>query len=518
MGIMGPLENKYKQTGWTLEGLLPDEGKTSAELESAVEEIERLRPSLSPGISEAEFLNALKVIERFAETAHRLESHAHLKLSENTQDQEALAFMGKVEQTIARAQNRVLFFSLWWKALDEKNAERLIKKSGDLRYYLAQQRLLRDFTLTEPEEKIINIKDLNGISALGRVYSMMTNKFEFTLEIEGEKKSLTRDELTAFVRHPSPQVREGAYRELFRVYAGEETVLGQIYIHRARDWEGENIGLRGFSSPIAVRNLSNDIPDDIVDTLLGVCKEQAGVFHSFFRYKAQRLDTRSGKLSRFDLYAPISRKAPKEIPYPEAADMVIESFEHCSPVMASHAKSILDSGHVDSEIRQGKRGGAFCLSALPGMPPWVLLNYTGEPRQVATLAHELGHGIHSLMASGHSVLTFHPPLPLAETASVFAEMLLSSGRHSSCSSSATPIAWSLKTPRSTTSTASTSQTSKTSSATRWKQTTSSGVNGRPYPISTMHPFTATPTASACSSRSRSTSATGTRATPSHQSS
>jgi oligoendopeptidase F len=414
----------YKQTKWTLEGLLPDEGETLSELEAAVKEIEQVRPSLSPDIKEEEFLNALKALERFAEAAHRLEGYVQLRFSENTQDQQALAFMGRAEQLITTAQNRILFFSLWWKAIDASGADRLMEGSGDLRYYLALQRLFKDYTLTEPEEKIINIKDMNGINALGRVYSMITNKFAFELEVEGVKKTLTRDGLTSFVRDPSLAVRESAYRELFRVYANDETVLGQIYINRARDWESENIGLRGFGSPMAVRNLANDIPGEVVDTLLDVCSEQAVVFHRYFGYKARSLDPGAEKLSRFDLYAPMRRKSEKKIPFPEAADMVLESFERFSPAMAKHARSILDAGHVDSELRHGKRGGAFCMSVLPGTPPWVLCNYTGEPRQVATLAHELGHGIHSLMAGGHSVLTFHPSLPLAETASVFSEMLL----------------------------------------------------------------------------------------------
>jgi oligoendopeptidase F len=121
---------------------------------------------------------------------------------------------------------------------------------------------------------------------------------------------------------------------------------------------------------------------------------------------------------------PLNKEAGKKIAYGDAVKMVLDSFNEFSPTVAGEAKRVFDDGHIDAEIRPGKRGGAFCAGILPGITPWVLVNYTGEPRQVATLAHELGHAIHATLAAGHSVLTFHSALPLAETASVFSEMLL----------------------------------------------------------------------------------------------
>jgi oligoendopeptidase F len=129
------------------------------------------------------------------------------------------------------------------------------------------------------------------------------------------------------------------------------------------------------------------------------------------------------KLRRYDIYAPLA-PSDKKYPYARAVEMVLDSFESFSPVIAKHARSVFDAQHVDSEIRKCKSSGAFCASVVPGMPPYVLLNYTGRARDVATMAHEFGHAIHALMAKDHSVLTFHSALPLAETASVFGEMIL----------------------------------------------------------------------------------------------
>jgi oligoendopeptidase F len=166
------------------------------------------------------------------------------------------------------------------------------------------------------------------------------------------------------------------------------------------------------------------VPDAVVDTLLDVCAEQAPLFHRYFKLKAGWLGLPNGKLRRYDLYAPLNKESSKKIAYGDAVEMVLDSFNEFSPIVAKEARRVFDDGHIDAEIRPGKRGGAFCAGILPGVSPWVLLNYTGEPRQVATLAHEMGHAIHALMAANHSVLTFHSALPLAETASVFSEMLL----------------------------------------------------------------------------------------------
>ncbi len=234
-------------------------------------------------------------------------------------------------------------------------------------------------------------------------------------------KSLTRDQLVANVYSPDPDLREATYRELFRGFESEATLLGQIYIHRLRDWYSENVQLRGFTSPIAVRNMANDIPDEAVETLLEVVREKSSIYQRYFRLKAELLGMK--RLRRYDVYAPLAG-SQKEIPYSEGVGLVLDTFASFHPEVAARAERVFAEGHIDSAIRKGKKGGAFCYTVLPSQTPWLLANYTGRVRDVATLAHELGHAIHSMMAADHSVLTQHPVLPLAETASVFAEMLL----------------------------------------------------------------------------------------------
>jgi oligoendopeptidase F len=250
---------------------------------------------------------------------------------------------------------------------------------------------------------------------------MLTSRLEFNIEVDGEQKTLTRDALMAYAYSPRADLRQATYQELYRVYEKEAAILAQIYANRVRDWYAEQVELRGYPSPIAVRNIANDIPDEAVNTLLEVARKNAPLFQRYFKLKAKWLGVE--KLRRYDIYAPLA-ESDETMAYGDAVQLVLDTFADFDPRVAEQAARVFDKNHIDSEVRKGKRGGAFCATVLPSQTPWVLMNYTGKVRDVSTLAHELGHAIHSMMADHHSILTQHSTLPLAETASVFAEQLL----------------------------------------------------------------------------------------------
>ncbi len=419
-------EKTYTQSPWDLGDLFaavddPKIDATFEEINKGVESFQAFREQLTPEISEDLFLNIIENYEHFFRLVSRVSGFAELSFAGNTQDQKAQALVAKVDQFQAETNNKTLFFSLWWRALDDENAKRLLDASGDYRYWLVAMRNFKDYTLSEKEEQVINIKDVTGFSALNMLYDSITNRYVFKVEVDGEEKEMTRGELMALVRESDPDLRAKAYQELFRVYEADAPVLGQIYQAISRDWRNENVNLRGFKSPISVRNLVNDIPDDVIETLLDVTRKNAKHFQRFFKLKAKRLGM--DKLTRYDIYAPVE-KSDKTYNYKDAAEIVLDSFNEFHPQFAAMAKQILDADHVDSEIRKGKMSGAFCATVTPDLTPWVLLNYQGRPDDVATMAHELGHGIHSLMAHDHTAFTQHACLPLAETASTFGEMML----------------------------------------------------------------------------------------------
>ncbi len=416
----------FETQRWTLIDLMREPGSTEqeaymAEVEKRLKAFEGMRDTLAADMSTEAFCGLLEHYEEIYGDMARLIAYSYLWFSEDTADQDALSFRAQVEQFAAEVQNRTLFFSLWWKHVDDENAARLMAVSGDLRYYLESLRRFRPHTLSEEVEQVINIKDTNGISAVLTIYDMMTTGFTFRLTVEGEEKELTRDQLMNYAFDPDPALRKGAYEELYRVYGKNASVLARTYAARVRDWYQEHVKLREHASPISVRNLENDIPDEVVETLLQVIRENVGLFQRYFRFKAKALGM--DKLRRYDIYAPLS-DAEKSYTFDEAVRMVDEAYRAFSPTLADLALQIVEETHLDSEERARKMSGAYCYSVLPGLTPWVLVNFGGKINDVSTLAHELGHGVHGLMAASHSPITFHSALPMAETASVFGEMLL----------------------------------------------------------------------------------------------
>ena len=417
---------RYEKGPWSLDDLFPAKSgpemeRALAEVEAAAAALELKRPALVPEIEETAFVEILGLVEKLAHITQRLDGYAVLCFFEDTGDQDALALRGRVETLLTSARNRTLFFDLWWKALDDANAKRLLGVAGDNAYYLEILRNVAPYTLSEAEERVVNLKDVNGADGLVTLYTMITNGFTFDVEISGETETLTRSEIMAYVRDASPELREAAYRSMLDVYEARSGELAQIYKYIASDWHAENIDLRGVPSPISVRNLDNDVPDEVVDVLLETCRENAGLYQRFFRLKARLLGL--PKLRRFDLLAPLE-EAEVVVPFAEGVDLVLNTLLAFSPKLAEQAGRVLAEGHVDSSLRPGKRAGGLSWDALPGMTPWILVNYGDRADDVATLAHELGHAVHAMMAADHSVLTFSPSLPMAETASNFAGMLL----------------------------------------------------------------------------------------------
>ena len=416
----------YTLSPWSLTDLYP--GLNTPELEAAFTELEtqvasfeKLRPQLKADMPVSSFMEVLQDSEAMTKLASKLYSFAGLAFAANTQDQAIQALLGRIQQFMAEMENRALFFSLWWKDLADASAARLMDASGDYRYYLEEMRHFKPHTLSEPEEKVVNLKNVTGVSALTTLYDAITNRYVFTLQVDGQKKELTRGQLSIYIRGADPDLRAKAYQEMYRVYGADGTILGQMYQTNTRHWRNENLMLRHFSTPIAARNLGNDIPDEAVEALLKVCQKNTGTFQRYFRLKAKQLNM--PRLRRYDIYAPLAKSA-KTYEFDQAVGMVLDSFTSFHPDFGKLAKRVFDANHLDSEVRKGKQDGAFCASVTPEITPYVKVNYQGKADDVATMAHELGHAIHAMLASHHTVFTFHSSLPLAETASTFGEMML----------------------------------------------------------------------------------------------
>ena len=421
--------SSYQLGKWDLSELVknpksPAFQKQIKELENQAEKFEKIKSRLDPKMSSKQFMNILHQIEDISENMSKIGGYASLSYSSDTQSDEATSLMTKMSKLGSEISNKILFFDLWWKTqVDEKNAKRLMKDAGEITEYLSHKRLFAKYALSEPEERIINTLDVTGISALVKLYDKITNSFEYKMKVGNKTKTMTREELTNYVRSTNPKIRETAYKTILSKYSENKGVVGEIYQNIVQNWKDEGIEIRGYKSPISMRNIGNDVDDKTIDSLLSVCKKNSPIFQKFFLQKAKMLKMK--KLRRYDLYAPAAANIKeKNYSYDKSVKLVFESLGKFSTTLEEHARKVFNENHIDSGIRQGKRDGAFCSTLTPKITPYILVNFTGKSRDVFTLAHELGHAVHSQAAQDRSILVQDAPLPLAETASTFSELLL----------------------------------------------------------------------------------------------
>lgn len=396
-----------------------------------VKKFENNRNLLNDNISSQKFSEMLLQLEKISEKLNMVIGFAHLQYSSNTSSNEYSALVTEMELLGTEISNNLIFFDIWFKnVLKEKDANRIIQTVDPVyKHFLTHKRILSKYTLSEKEEKIVNILEVSGPTALVKIYDRMTNSFEFVLEIKRNnkitrKKFINKEKLMSLVRSNKSEERKAAYKSLFNVYKNNSGVLGEIYLNLIVQWHDENMKIRGFDSPISVRNVYNDISDSVVSTLLDTCKKNSFIFHKYFNLKAKMLKLK--KLERYHLYAPFVKKGiiQKRYTYEQAVNIVLNVFESFDPKFREYAEIVFNKNHIDAEIRKGKMSGAFCSTITPKLTPYILLNYDGMYRDISTMAHEFGHAIHSICSSNLPIAVSHAPLPLAETASVFAEMLL----------------------------------------------------------------------------------------------
>ena len=421
--------SEYQLGKWDLSELVKNQKSPTFEkqiqtLEKQALKFEKIKSKLNPKMSSKQFMNILRQVEEISENMSKIGGYASLSYSSDTQSDEATSLMTKMSKLGSEIANKILFFDLWWKTqVDEKNAKRLMKDTGEITEYLAHKRLFAKYALSEPEERIINTLDVTGISALVKLYDKITNSFEYKMKVGNRSKVMTREELTNYVRSTNPNIRETAYKTILTKYFDNKGVVGEIYQNIVLNWKDEGVEIRGYKSPISMRNIGNDVDDKTIESLLSVCKKNSPIFQKFFVQKAKMLKMK--KLRRYDLYAPAaSNIKEKNYSYDRSVKLVFESLGKFSNTLEEYARKVFNENHIDSDVRKGKRDGAFCSTLTPKITPYVLVNFTGKSRDVFTLAHELGHAVHSQAAQDRSILVQDAPLPLAETASTFSELLL----------------------------------------------------------------------------------------------
>ncbi len=423
---------KKMKTTWNLDDIvsLKDWSKLYAELEADLLAYEKWWPKLAPNMAAKDFAAFIQFDEAFSEKLTRVYDRAALWEDTDQTSAEAKKLKSRANDLFVKISQATTKISHWFKGLavagkkklDDKNAKRLFAAVPDLTYVLTYSREAAKYTLSEAEEILTTQKDSSLGAALHDLRDLIEADFHFTLKVPGKKPIAidTLEELKRYIYSDQAVYRQAAYEAMLGKYSEHLSKFFLIYQAVVKNWD-MGAERRGFKSPIAKRNFGNHVPDQAIEVLLEVVAANRGVFQEFFKYKAKILGVK--KLSRFDLYAPL-KKAKSQFAYDQALALVLKIFGQFSPAFADHAKKIVADQHIDIYPNKNKRSGAYCATVGPNLSPYVLLNFTNTWRDVSTLAHELGHGVHALYASHHSIGAQHANLPLAETASTLAEMLL----------------------------------------------------------------------------------------------
>jgi oligoendopeptidase F len=371
---------------------------------------------------------AMAELEAIYELEGRADSYASLSFSIDTADPERGALLQHAQEAGTALQTRLLFFDLEWTAIEDEAADRLLAAAElePYRHHLRSARRYRPHLLSQPEERILSERELTARAAWTRLYT--------------EQVSSLRVDLPEVARQPGdpdgPVALEIALSRLLSTEraarrASAEAVTAALQDGlRVRSYifntlmadKATTDRLRRYPHWLASRNLDNEASDESVQALLEAVRARCDLPRRWYRLKAGLLGL--DRLADYDRSAPLGSEPEAQIPWSSARELVLDSYREFSPRLGELVEGFLGGGYIDAPVVPDKRGGAFCAYTVPSAHPYILLNYTGTRRDVLTLAHELGHGVHAALARPQGVFHFSTPLTVAETASTFGEQLV----------------------------------------------------------------------------------------------
>jgi oligoendopeptidase F len=422
-------DEELQAAAWDLDPLVAGEGKEGVE-ERMSEALERSRAFAGTHAGKLAELDsdgleqAMDELAEIQELAGRAGYYAALRFSTDTADPANGALMQWVQEQETAIQTTLLFFELEWAALSDERAEQLL--SGDgldfVRHYLRNVRRYRDHLLSEPEERIVTEKALTGANAWTRLFEELTSAIEVQLPGDGGEQpaAVPLDVALSRLQEADREVRRTSAEAVTTALAPGLRTRGFLFNTLLADKATED-RLRSYPHWLAARNLANEASDESVQALIEAVRGRYEIPRRWYRLKARLLGIE--RLADYDRMASVSEDEVS-FPYAHAREIVLDCYSSFSPELGALAKRFFDERRIDAPVRPAKRGGAFCAGTVPSEFPYVLLNYTSRRRDVLTLAHELGHGVHFALAAKQGIFQQHTPLTLAETASVFGETIV----------------------------------------------------------------------------------------------
>jgi oligoendopeptidase F len=417
------------ETAWDLEPLVEGEGEAGVEsrLEDALARAKAFAERYAGKLGELDGAGLGEAMEALAviyELIGRAGYYAALRFSTDTADPANGALLQRVQEQETQIQTTLLFFELEWAALPDARAEELLEGEGldFCRHHLRNVRRYREHLLSEPEEKILAEKALSGASAWTRLFEELTSAIEVTLLGTGElgEEKLALDVALSRLALSDREVRRTTAEAVTAALAPGLRTRAFLFNTLLAD-KATDDRLRRYPHWLAARNLANEASDESVRALIEAVRGRYEIARRWYRLKAKLLGVE--QLADYDRMAAVTEDEVT-FPFAQAREIVLDCYSSFSPELGELAGRFFAERRIDAPVRPAKRGGAFCASAVPSVFPYVLLNYTARRRDVLTLAHELGHGVHFALAARQGIFHQHTPLTLAETASVFGETIV----------------------------------------------------------------------------------------------
>lgn len=362
---------------------------------------------------------AIKSFEFLSEALSRITSFSQLKFSANMEDVEISKFRQNINERVTLITTLMLFFELEINKIDSDNLSEMLRlpEVGYYKSWVDAVRVLKPYQLSEDLEKIIHEKSVVGCTAWVRLFDETLAGIQFVVNY----KKLSSGEVLTRMSDKNPSIRRDAAKAFGKGLKENIRLFSLITNTLAKDKEIDD-RWRGLPHPVSSRNLQNQVEDEVVSALRdAVRKSYPTLSHRYYKLKAQwlGLDT----LEYWDRNAPLPEADQKYVSWDEAKNIVLSAYQEFDSRLGQVATEFFDNPWIDAKPRQGKEPGAFSHPTVPSVHPYILMNYHGKFRDVMTLAHELGHGIHQVLAADQGYLLADTPLTLAETASVFGEML-----------------------------------------------------------------------------------------------
>ncbi len=433
-----PTDPELQATAWDLSPLVEGEGTEGVErrLSDALARAQAFAQSYAGRLDELDSAGlraAMNELAEISELVARAGYYAALRFSTDTADPANGALLQSVQEQETQIQTTLLFFELEWAALADARAEQLLAGDGleFCAHHLRNVRRYREHLLSEPEEKILTEKSLTGAGAWTRLFEELTSAIEVELPPGGDGsgagggstgggEKVALDVALSRLQLADPDVRRSTAEAVTAALAPGLRTRAFLFNTLLAD-KATDDRLRRYPHWLAARNLANEASDESVQALIEAVRGRYEIPRRWYRLKAKLLGVE--RLADYDRMASVTED---EVSYPfaHAREIVLDCYSSFSPELGALVKRFFDERRIDAPVRPGKRGGAFCAAAVPSVFPYVLLNYTSRRRDVLTLAHELGHGVHFALAARQGIFHQSTPLTLAETASVFGETIV----------------------------------------------------------------------------------------------